>query len=202
VIPTKKRKPLNDGDTSVEHTEGTLESFEREALKYLKGKQIARGGSRMEDVRILNMVNGLACTSQPQLSEKGLRRLLNRKPQSPAASLASGNDDCQTLVSTPAFEGTESDSFRLIKLHQDVKSSADFHALALRILKVLIHYHFKVLKDKGIDGDAQDREMLQRTGSTIKDSKDLRTRANGWLRFMSVFGVGALGIVQAQADDE
>lgn len=148
------------------------------------------------------MVNALACTREPKISEKGFRGLLSNETQSPSISLASSNDSFQSLVPTPPLEHTNSHLCRLFKLHQHVESSAHLHALVLRILKVLIHHEFKLLKAIGIDNEAQEEEMLRRTGFTLEKSQDLRARANGWLRVMSVLGIGALGIVQGQADDE
>jgi hypothetical protein len=202
VIPISRRKPPNDRHTSDEHNNNTLKSFEREALQYLRNKQVARGGKGLEDSRVLRMVNALACTHEPSISEKGFRGLLSSEPQSPAISLAPSNDESQGLVPAPALEGTSSHLCRLFRLHQNVESSAHLHGLALRILKVLIHHQFKLLKAAGIDNEAQEEEMLRRTGVSLEKSEDLRTRASGWLRFMSVLGVGALGIVKAQADDE
>lgn len=202
MITISQRKRPNDRHTSDEHNNNTLKSFEREALQYLKNKQLTRRGSKLEDARILRMVSALACTHEPSISEKGFRGLLSNEPQSPAISQAPSNDESQGLAPTPALEGTRSHLCRLFSLHQNVESSAHLHGLALRILKVLIHHQFKLLKAAGIDKEAQEEEMLRRTGCSLEKSQDLRSRANGWLRFMSVLGVGALGIVQGHADDE
>lgn len=156
----------------------------------------------MDDSRILRTVNALACDHKPTISEGGFWTLLTDDSRTLAASPAVDDNDPGCSVLTPAPANIQFPLQRLLKLYQRIELSTHLHDLASRILKVLIHHQFKSLKAIGIDNEAQEKEMLRLTGITIEDSKDLRTRATGWLRFMSVFGIGALAIVQAQANDE
>lgn len=196
VIPTKKRKQRHCASKTFEHKASN--PFENEALKYLRAKQDARKGSQTEDYRILRMTNALAYSHNSRVTEKKFWGILSNESRCLTESPAL--EDTDSRCSAPAK--MDSPLQRLLALYQKTESSTHLHMLALRILKVLIHHQFKLLIASGVDSEARQRQMLQLTGITIEDSKDLRVRATGWLRFMSIFGVGALAIVEAQANDE
>jgi hypothetical protein len=197
VVSKQRREP-----SKAKVTQDSLKPFEREALKYLRAKQDKRGGTPIEDSRIIRMVNALASTHDSNLTEKEFWILLVDGPKSQAVSITANNNDYRCLVSAPTPGEAGHPLQRLLTLYRKVELSSHLHTLAARILKVLIHYQYKLSGASGIDSNARRSQMLHSTGFTVEGTKDLRNRATGWLRFMSVFGVGALTMTQAQADDE
>lgn len=197
VIPAANRKRAQKKQSN-----GALTAFEREALKYLKNKQNERAAPRLEDSRILRMANALVYDSKRAVKEEDF------------FGLSSENARCSTMLSAPErsaiplsgsqaeLETTMTALQDLCKVYQKIELSTHVHHVTSRILKILIHHQFKELANSGIDNEARQNEMLERTGLTVEDSKDLRNRATGWLRLISVFGVGALAVVDAKANDE
>lgn len=197
VISKQRRERSN-----AKATQDSLKYFEREALEYLRAKQDKRGGTQIEDSRIIRTVNALASTHDSDLTGREFWTLLVDGSKSQAVSIIANNNNYRCLISAPTPGEAGHPFQRLLTLYRKVELSTHLHTLAARMLKVLIHYQYKLSGASGIDSDARRSQMLDHTGFTVEDTKDLRSRATGWLRFMSVFGVGALAMAQAQADDE
>jgi hypothetical protein len=196
-VTTKNRK-----QSKAKVTQDSLKSFEREALEYLRARQEERDGTRIEDCRIIRWVNALASIHDSSLTGKEFWSPSVDGLENHAASITVDNNGSRCSISTPTPGEAGLFVQRLLHLYRKVEQSTRLHHLTARIVKVLIHYQYKLFVASGIDKDARQTQMLQHTGFTAKDTKDLRSRATGWLRFMSVFGVGALAIAHTQADDE
>jgi hypothetical protein len=147
-------------------------------------------------------VNALASIHDSNLTEKEFWSPSVDRSKSQAASVTVHNNSPRCSISTPTPGEAGLFVQRLLHLYRKVEQSTSLHNLTARIVKVLIHYQYKLFIASGIDKDARQTQMLQHTGFTAQDTKDLRSRATGWLRFMSVFGVGALAMAHTQADDE
>jgi hypothetical protein len=186
----------------VKVVKSPLSGFEQEALKYLRARQDERGDTRINDSRMLQTVNALASVRDWELSEGEFWKFLEGKDKGQVASTTRDNNDSICSVSASNPGGQEPQLQRLLSLYRNIELSTRFHFLAVRILKVLIHYQYKLIGASGVDSDAREQQMLENTGYTVKGTKDLRSRATGWLRFMSTFGVGALAMTHTQADDE
>jgi Ca2+-binding EF-hand superfamily protein len=206
---TEEKKKKNNHKPSkpkvvdvVKVVKSPLSGFEQEALKYLRARQDKRGDTRINDSRMLQMVNALASVRDWELSEEEFWKFLEGKDKGQVASTTRDNNDSICSVSASNPGGQEPPLQRLLSLYRNVELSTKSHILAVRILKVLIHHQYKLVGASGIDNDARRRQMLERTGYTVERTKDLRSRATGWLRFISVFGVGALAMTHAQADHE
>jgi hypothetical protein len=205
VVPTGKCKPSKAKvvkPSKAKVAEDPLNPFERGALEYLRAKQDERGGTRMEDSRILQVVNALASVHDVKLTEEEFWKMLPDEARSQIVLFTTDNNDSRCSISAPTPGEAGLPLRCLLNLYRKVEVSKRLHILAARILKVLIHYQYKLLSASGIDNDARRTQMLDRTGFTVEGTKHLRSRATGWLRFMSVFGVGALAMANAQADDE
>lgn len=74
--------------------------------------------------------------------------------------------------------------------------------LASRILMVLIHYHHKQIQSYVRGRDAESQELLRITGISLIEFKEIKAKAQGWLRVIDAFGIGVLAVANASANDE